>query len=85
MNCHLTSLENKCEEIITENEKIRVTYVIDRDKKMAKIYINAILTAVKFLSDRGNGNDKILENFQHEEKIYLNSRKGIDSFGECEI
>lgn len=85
MNCYLTSLENKFEEIITENEKIRVTYVIDRDKKMAKIYINAILTAVKFLSDRGNGNDKILENFQHEEKIYLNSRKGIDSFGECEI
>lgn len=85
MNCHLTSLENKFKEIITENEKIRVTYVIDRDKKMAKIYINAILTAVKFLSDRGNGNDKILENFQHEEKIYLNSRKGIDSFGECEI
>ena len=85
MNCHLTSLENKIEEMISENEKIRVTYVIDRDKKMAKVYINAVLIAVKFLSDRGVGNDKILEDFQHEEKIYLNSRKGLDNFGECEI
>ena len=85
MNCHLTSLENKIEEMISENEKIRVTYVIDRDKKMAKVYINAVLIAVKFLSDRGVGNDKILEDFQHEEKIYLNSRKGVDNFGECEI
>lgn len=85
LNCYLTSLENKFEEVISENEKTRVTYVIDRDKKMAKVYINAVLTAVKFLSDRGNGNDKILEDFQHEEKIYLNSRKGIDGFGECEI
>lgn len=85
MSCHLTSLENKIEEIISENEKIRVTYVIDRDKKMAKVYINAVLIAVKFLSDRGVGNNKILEDFQHEEKIYLNSRKGLDNFGECEI
>lgn len=70
-----------------QNEKTRVTYVIDRvgKDKLAKIYINAVLCEVVFLGDKGSGNNTILESFEHDQFIYLNSRKGQDSFGDCTI
>lgn len=68
-----------------ENEKTKVTYVIDRLNKMIKLYINAVLCEVAFMTDAGVGNDQILEDVQHTEYIYLNSEKGEKNFGDCTI
>lgn len=68
-----------------QNERTRVTYVIDRIKKLVKIYINAVLSEVAFLTDSGTGNSEILENFQHDQCIYLNTQKGKSLFGDCTI
>lgn len=85
LNGYLKSTENTLNSPFSENEKTRVTYVIDRENKLAEVYINAVICEVVFLSDQGSGNDTILEDFMHNEVIYLNSRKGTDLFGECEI
>lgn len=68
-----------------QNERTRVTYVIDRIHKLVKIYINAVLSEVAFLTDNGTGNNEVLETFQHDQCIYLNTQKGKSLFGECTI
>ena len=81
----LKSIENTGKSPFAENNKTRITWVIDRDRKFAQIYINAILCENIFLSDDGSGNNVFLENFQHDQCIYLNSQKGISNFGKCKI
>lgn len=65
-----------------QNEKTRVTYVIDRFEKLVKIYINGVMTSAALLNDKDGGS---LESFEHGECIYLNSEKGESNFGDCVI
>lgn len=61
-----------------ESGEIDVSFVIDRTKKMAKIFVDGILSKYWMLSDTGSGNSAILESFAHNNYIYLNSTKGED-------
>ena len=70
---------------IGADEYIHVVYNIDRTNKYAHVVINGVITKSCKLSDSGTGTSAILESFAHAEKIYLNSKKGIEDFGSCEI
>ena len=61
------------------------SFVIDRKNKFGKVFINGICSRAFFLSDTGSGTSAKREDFSHNQKIYLNSRKGQDKFGTCEI
>ncbi|CDB14689.1 uncharacterized protein BN542_02812 [Clostridium sp. CAG:221] len=56
--------------------QIHLTWVIDRENKFCKTYINGILSRIMFLSDSGSGNNATFEDFSHTNYIYLNSTKG---------
>ena len=56
--------------------QIHLTWVIDRQNKFCKTYINGILSRIMFLSDSGSGNNATFEDFSHSNYIYLNSTKG---------
>lgn len=62
-----------------------LTFVIDRKNKFGKIFINGICSRAFSLSDTGSGVSAVREDFTHMQKIFLNSRKGEDKFGACEI
>ena len=81
----LTSLTNTGSVSLNEDVETRLTFVIDRANKFAKIYVNAVLSRAFYLSDSGSGTSATYEDFSHMEKIYLNSRKGEDLFGDCTI
>ena len=73
----IKSSANTVKSPFAQKERTRITYVIDRLNKITKIYVNAVLCEVAFLTDKGTGNDEVLEEFTHEECIYLNSLKGL--------
>ena len=81
----IRSNANTVKSPFAQNEKTRITYVIDRINKLIKVYVNAVLCEAAFLTDIGNGNDEILEEFGHSEYIYLNSQKGESNFGDCTV
>lgn len=56
--------------------EIHLTWVIDRESKFCKTYINGILSRIMFLSDSGSGNNATFEDFSHNNYMYLNSTKG---------
>ena len=64
---------------------ITISFVIDRKSKFGKIYIDGICSRAFFLSDKGAGTSAVREDFSHLQKIYLNSKKGTECFGACEI
>ena len=70
---------------LDENTDTRLTYVIDRQNRLAVIYLNGVINRVFPLSDTGTGVNATFEDFSHKEKIYLNSRKGQDLFADCKI
>lgn len=70
---------------LDEGVDTRLTYVIDRENKLAIIYLNGVINRVFMLSDSGTGTTATFEDFSHKEKIYLNSRKGKDLFADCKI
>ena len=59
-----------------ESGEIHLTWVLDRTEKFMKIYINGILSRIMFLKDSISGQNKVLEDFSHNNFIYLNSEKG---------
>lgn len=81
----LTSLTSNGKVALDEDTETRLTYVIDRDNKFAKIYVDGVLCRAFYLSDSGSGVNKLYEDFTHSEKIYLNSEKGKKNFGKCKI
>ena len=81
----IRSNANEVKPTFAQCEKTRVTYVIDRLAKLTKVYINAVLCEVAFLTDMGDGNDERLEDFKHSEHIFLNSQKGELNFGDCTV
>ena len=68
-----------------EDEWIHVMYVIDRESKYAHVCINGVINKSCKLNDVGTGTSAILESIDHDQKIYLNSQKGTDLFGSCEV
>lgn len=64
---------------------ITVSFIIDRKNKFGKIFVNGICSRAFGLSDSGSGVTALREDFTHNQKIFLNSRKGEDKFGACEI
>ena len=70
---------------LDEDTDTRLTYVVDRQNKLAIIYLNGVINRVFQLSDTGTGVNTLYENFSHKEKIFLNSRKGEDLFADCKI
>ena len=70
---------------IGEDEYIHVMYEIDRTNKYAHVIINGVITGSCKLSDSGIGTSAVLESIAHTQKIYLNSQKGTDLFGSCEV
>ena len=61
-----------------ESGEIHLTWVLDRENKFFKIYINGILSRIMFLTDDGVGTNKFYEDFSHDNHIFLNSTKGLN-------
>ena len=59
-----------------ESGEIHLTWVLDRDNKFMKTYINGVLSRIMYLTDSGEGINKFYEDFSHNNYIYLNSNKG---------
>ena len=59
-----------------ESGEIHLTWVLDRENKFFKIYIDGVLSRIMFLTDSGTGTNKFYEDFSHNNYIYLNSTKG---------
>ena len=81
----MKSLANTGKINIDADAWITISFVIDRKNKFGKIFVDGICSRAFSLSDTGSGTSAIREDFTHMQKIYLNSRKGIDKFGACEI
>lgn len=81
----MKSLANTGKINIDADAWITISFVIDRKNKFGKIFVDGICSRAFSLSDTGSGTSAIREDFSHAQKIYLNSRKGIDKFGACEI
>ena len=78
----MRSESHKSSVTISEDEYIRVTFVIDRDERYGKVYVDGIPTDGFSLTDAQLSNKNILENFAHDSYIYLNSIKG-NGYGSC--
>ena len=70
---------------IGEDEWIHVMYEIDRMNKYAHVIVNGVITKSCALTDSGTGTSALLESVQHAEKMYLNSKKGVEAYGSCEV
>ena len=70
---------------LDEDTEIRLTFVIDRVNKFGLIYVNGVINRPFYLSDSGSGVNAFYEDFTHDQKIYLNSEKGLKNFGACDI
>ena len=81
----MDSLTNNIKLAADKDRYITVTYVIDRRNKFAKIFVDGICSTAFYLSDTGSGTSARREDFTHDQKIYLNSKKGISNFGACKI
>ncbi|MBP3907050.1 MAG: hypothetical protein J6D12_08055, partial [Peptostreptococcaceae bacterium] len=81
----MKSLANTGKVNVDKDAWTTLTFVIDRKAKFGKIFIDGICSRAFSLSDTGSGTSAVREDFTHAQKIYLNSRKGLDKFGACEI
>lgn len=81
----MKSLANTGKVTVDKDVETTLTYVIDRRNKFGKIYINGICSRAFSLSDTGSGTNAVREDFTHNQKIYLNSKKGVSNFGACKI
>ena len=77
----LTSMSQTKKTPHSEGELIRATYVIDRERQLAQIYINAVMSETMFLDD----SDSSLESFQHSNTILLNTNIDKKVFGRVKI
>jgi hypothetical protein len=83
--CKLNSIANEAKVSVGRDIETTVSFVIDRKNKFGKVFVNGICSRAFVLSDTGSGTSAQREDFTHSQKIYLNSRKGEDKFGACEI
>ena len=65
-----------CNLYFSENELVSVIFVIDREEKMAKIYLNGVMCEAFALSDYENNGIQYLEDFAVDDYVYLNKFGG---------
>ena len=65
-----------CNLYFSENELVSVIFVIDREEKMAKIYLNGVMCEAFALSDYENNGIQYLEDFTVDDYVYLNKFGG---------
>ena len=65
---------NRCELYFTEDQDVSVIFVIDRNEKTAKIYLNGVMCSAFALSDYTIDDTSYLEDFTVNENIYLGGR-----------
>ena len=82
---YLSTANQSINASVGEDEYIQVMYNIDRINKYCHVIVNGVITKSCKLSDTGSGTSAILESIEHSKKIYLNSQKGINNFGSCEV
>lgn len=83
--CGLFSESNSGISFVCPDRYIKVSFVIDRFNKFAKIYIDGILSRAFKLTDSGSGVATIYENFAHNGKMYINYNTRDQSEGYCII
>ena len=82
---YLSTANQSINASVGEDEYIQVMYNIDRINKYCHVIVNGVITKSCKLSDTGSGTSAILESIEHSKKIYLNSQKGVNNFGSCEV
>ena len=65
---------NRCELYFTEDQNVSAIFVIDRNEKTAKIYLNGVMCSAFALSDYTIDDTSYLEDFTVNENIYLGGR-----------
>ena len=83
--CQLGSMANIGTSFVHPSEYTKVSFVIDRREKFAKIFVNDICSRSFALNDYGSGVDTIYEDFAHEQKIYINYNTKTGKCGSCRI
>ena len=81
----MKSLNNTGTVHVDRDTEITLSFVIDRKNKFGKVFIDGICSRAFTLSDTGSGTNAIREDFTHAQKIFLNSKKGLENFGACKI
>ena len=61
-----------------DRDEIHLTWVLDRENKFMKVFIDGVLSRIMYLSDSGSGVNTKYEDFSLNEHIYLNSTKGLN-------
>lgn len=65
-----------CDLYFADDEMVNAMFVVDRDQKMAKIYLNGVMCEAFALSDYENNGIKYLEDFAIDSEIYINKFGG---------
>ena len=84
-DCQISSESATGTSFVCPDRYIKVSFVIDRFNKFAKIYIDGILSRAFKLTDSGSGVNTIYENFSHNNKLYINYNTRDESTGYCII
>lgn len=74
---------NECNLFFSDNENVSAMFIIDRDEKVAKIYLNGVMCEAFSLSDYVAGGQSYLEDFTVDGNIILGG--GADKNGYCKI
>ena len=73
---------NQCHLYFPEDETVSAIFVIDRDEKTAKIYLNGVMCSAFALSDYEAAGQKYLEDFTVNSNIFLG---GYNKNGYCKV
>ena len=73
---------NQCDLYFPEDEIVSAIFVIDRDEKTAKIYLNGVMCEAFALSDYEAAGQKFLEDFTVNSNVYLG---GYNKNGYCKV
>ena len=74
-----------CDLYFSEDTLVNAMFIIDREQKMAKIYLNGVMCEAFALSDYENNGIQYLEDFATNSEIYLNKFGGHSQIKEIRI
>lgn len=83
--CSIRSISNTATSFVNPDEYIKVSFVIDRRNKFAKVFLNGVCSRSFALTDTGSGVNTIYEDFVHDGKIYINCDSLVENIGCCNI
>lgn len=76
---------NKCDLYFSEEAIVNAMFIIDREQKMAKIYLNGVMCEAFALSDYENNGVKYLEDFATNSEIFINKFGGYAQIKEIRV